>query len=132
MEWVFERMLKAAKRSGRIRRRVTPAQPWIVWTTFHVPRFLLGIFGRNPVQCVCAICGCSHFVVVRVKRFGDLHVGTQPAVIAANKLHRHPGRHTFPRDWQVPIDVGVIPRASSEAGMFGRQVIEGLEEAGHL
>ena len=133
MDWVFGRMLSRAKRSGRLRlqRRVTPSQPWIVWTTFHVPWLILKLSGRNPLHSVCAICGRSRFVVTRVNRFGDMTL-SQAGVYAMNKAHRHPGLHTFPRDWEVPIDVDVIPRASAEAGMFGRQVIQTMEEAGRL
>jgi len=132
MDWVFNRMLARAKRSGRVRRRFTPSQPWVVWTTFHVLPVILRLFGRHPVRCVCAICGESQFLVVRVNRFGDRYVATQPEVHAANKAHRHPGLHTFPREWEIPVDVDVIPRGSAEAGMFGRQVLQCMEEAGHL
>lgn len=133
-DWVLSRQLDRAVVRGEVARSAGRSRPWIVWTIFWGSRFAIFVFGRMPIQRVCAICGEKDLIILRVPRMVDpagVDYDRCPEMITDYHLHRHAGEHSRPRNWDTAIDVDVIPRVDP-TGMFGRRVIDRLVEHGVL
>ena len=131
LDWLLQR----AARDGTVEHTAEAARPWIVWTYFFSSRISEFIFGRFPMRFTCAICGERSYFLVRCPRWWGKwpERATSPERELMKRPHRHPGLHSRPMEWAMPLlNVDALPRNADVIGILRQRVIEGLQSQGLL